>query len=77
MSRMGSVKHQDLEKVLKKLGFVKVRQKGSHSLWKHSDNRVVVISVHKSKDIKQGLLHKIITKEIGITVDDFLRILKQ
>ena len=77
MSRLGSIKYKDLDTVLKRLGFVNIRQKGSHSLWKHHDKRFVVISIHKGKNIKSGLLHKISTKEIGITVEDFLKLLKE
>jgi len=76
MSRLGSIKYLDLQKVLKLLGFVNTRKKGSHSLWKHNDGRVVVISIHKGKCIKSGLLHKMITKEMGITIEEFLKMKK-
>ncbi len=76
MGRINQLKYKDLEVVLKRIDFVNVRMKGSHSLWKHADGRVVVISIHKGKNVKVGLVHKIITKEIGITIDDFYKILK-
>jgi predicted RNA binding protein YcfA (HicA-like mRNA interferase family) len=76
VSRLGSIKYKDLETALKRLGFVSARQRGSHSLWKHDNGNIVVISIHKGKNIKSGLLHKIITKEIGITIEDFLKLIK-
>lgn len=36
-------KAKTLEKVAKKLGFEKLRQKGSHARWKHSDGRATTI----------------------------------
>jgi predicted RNA binding protein YcfA (HicA-like mRNA interferase family) len=34
-------KAKELERVAKKLGFKKVRQKGSHARWKHPDGRAI------------------------------------
>jgi hypothetical protein len=36
----------------------------------------VIIAIHKGKNIKEGLAHKIITKEIEISIDEFFRILR-
>ncbi|VEP14537.1 hypothetical protein H1P_270030 [Hyella patelloides LEGE 07179] len=36
-------------KVLEKIGFQAVRQKGSHVRMKHEDNRVVTVPIHKAK----------------------------
>jgi predicted RNA binding protein YcfA (HicA-like mRNA interferase family) len=36
-------KVKDLERVAKKLGFQKTRQKGSHARWKHPDGRATTI----------------------------------
>lgn len=76
MTILGSIKNEQISKVLRIIGFEMVRQKGSHSLWKHSDGRMVTLPVHKGKNLKIGLLHKIITKDIGITINDFLKIIK-
>lgn len=76
MGRLASINYKDIEKVLKKLNFNFLRQRGSHILFGHKDGRRVVITAHKGKEVKEGLAHKIITKEIGISVDEFFNILR-
>ena len=44
-------KASELSKAAKKLGFVKVRQKGSHARWKHEDGRATTIPVHNNAEI--------------------------
>lgn len=46
-----SVKARDLERVARKLGFRKVRQKGSHARWKHPDGRATTIPLHGDAEI--------------------------
>jgi predicted RNA binding protein YcfA (HicA-like mRNA interferase family) len=41
-------------KVVSRLGFVKVHQKGSHTVWKHDDGRITTIPVHKGKELGAG-----------------------
>ena len=45
------VKVSDLERAAKVLGFIKVRQRGSHARWKHPDGRATTIPVHPSAEI--------------------------
>jgi len=47
--------HELIQKV-KKLGFKKVRQKGSHIRFAHSDGRKTTIPYHGSKSVPHGLL---------------------
>jgi predicted RNA binding protein YcfA (HicA-like mRNA interferase family) len=65
-------KAKTLEKVAKKLGFEKVRQKGSHarSRWKHSDGRATTIPIHGNAEIG-GWLFQEILEQLGITQDQF------
>ena len=76
MGKLASITYKDIEFVLGKLSFTLLRQKGSHSLYGHSDGRRVVVAIHKGKNIKEGLAHKIITKEIELNLDEFFRILR-
>lgn len=62
-------------KVLEKIGFKPVRQRGSHVILKHADGRVTVVPVHKGEQIGRGLLSKII-KDAGLTKEEFLNILR-
>lgn len=63
-------KASEIEKVARKLGFVKVRQKGSHARRKHSDGRSTTIPIHGNAEIGSWLFHEIL-KQVGITEEEF------
>ena len=63
-------KAKELEKVARKLGFEKVRQKGSHARWKHSDGRATTIPIHGNAEIG-GWLFQEILKQLGLTEEEF------
>jgi|GEM_PF-338523 len=50
-------KAKDLEKAAAKLGFRKIRQKGSHARWKHPDRRATTILVHGNSEIGGWLFY--------------------
>lgn len=68
------MKPKEVVKVLSKLGFNPVRQKGSHLILCHSDGRMTVVPMHGNEDIGRGLLLKIM-RDGKITKDDFLELL--
>jgi len=74
MSKLPLLSSIELIKILRKLGFEEVRQRGSHKYLKHPDGRATVIPAHSGQDIGRGLLKKIIN-EIEISRDDFLKLL--
>ncbi len=57
--------------ILEKMGFVKVRQRGSHLQFRHPDGRSTTVPVHQGRDISPILLRQI-AKDIGVTIDEFL-----
>jgi predicted RNA binding protein YcfA (HicA-like mRNA interferase family) len=59
-----------LLRVLRKHGFAKVGQKGSHQKWRHSNGRQVIVAMHGNKSIPIGTLKSIIEGS-GLSVDDF------
>lgn len=59
---------------LQQLGFVEVRQRGSHKQFRHSDGRVTTVPDHKGRDIAPGLLRQILA-DIRVPAEDFLRII--
>jgi predicted RNA binding protein YcfA (HicA-like mRNA interferase family) len=63
-------------KALIKLGFKIVRQKGSHTVLKHSDGRITVVPIHPGEEIGRGLLAKII-RDTGLSKEEFLRTLEE
>ncbi len=75
MPRLKPVKAEKLIKAIEKLGFKKIRQKGSHVSFLHSDGRTLVIPTHKNKPIKVGLLNHIIKKDLKISREWFFELL--
>lgn len=76
MSKLPQVKARDLVKVAIKLRFKFRDQSGSHAVYVHSDGRRVTIAIHPSDTIGIGLLTKIIKKDLEITKDKFIKLLK-
>jgi predicted RNA binding protein YcfA (HicA-like mRNA interferase family) len=60
--------------VLAQLGFVEVRQRGSHKQLRHADGRMTTVSFHGGRDISPNLLRKII-EDIRLTPEAFLKLL--
>ncbi len=65
-----ALKPKAVIKILKKIGFVFHRQKGSHQIFV-KDDYLVIVPYHK-KDLKKGTLLNII-KGTGLSVEEFLR----
>jgi predicted RNA binding protein YcfA (HicA-like mRNA interferase family) len=75
MSKLPILTGLELVKILEKVCFKNVRQKGSHVFLKHQDNRITIIPVHKGKDIDRSLLRKIL-RDTKISPDNLKDILK-
>jgi predicted RNA binding protein YcfA (HicA-like mRNA interferase family) len=58
--------------LLRRIGFVEVRQKGSHKQFRHPDGRSTTVPFHKGRDISPILLRQV-AKDIGMTVDEMLK----
>jgi predicted RNA binding protein YcfA (HicA-like mRNA interferase family) len=58
---------------LEAIGFVEVRQRGSHKQFRHPDGRGTTVPVHQGRDLSPILLRKI-AKDIGMTAEEFVRI---
>jgi predicted RNA binding protein YcfA (HicA-like mRNA interferase family) len=61
--------------LLKKVGFVAERQRGSHVFLRHNDGRATVVPIHSGETIGPGLLSKIL-RDVEMTKDEFLKILE-
>lgn len=70
MTKLPALKPQELIKIIQKLGFVNIRQSGSHMFFKHIDGRTTVVPYHKGKDIGRGLLRAILN-DIHISPSNF------
>ncbi|WP_043739210.1 type II toxin-antitoxin system HicA family toxin [Thioalkalivibrio nitratireducens] len=71
MGNLPVLKPREVVAILLRLGFVEVRQRGSHKQFRHPDGRATTVPFHAGRDISTPLLRQII-KDIGLTPDDFL-----
>ncbi len=72
MPQIPVLKPREVVRLLKKLQFQEVRQKGSHKQYRHVDGRATTVPFHKGRDISPILLRQI-AKDIGLTVDEFIK----
>ncbi|HEY4301288.1 MAG TPA: type II toxin-antitoxin system HicA family toxin [Candidatus Didemnitutus sp.] len=71
---MGSIpvlKPGEVCRLLEGLGFVAVRQRGSHVQYRHPDGRGTTVPLHKGRDIAPPLLRQI-AKDVGLTPVELL-----
>jgi predicted RNA binding protein YcfA (HicA-like mRNA interferase family) len=71
MGHLPVLKPREVVLLLEALGFVEVRQRGSHKQFRHSDGRCTTVPFHAGRDISPILLRQI-AKDISLTVDAFL-----
>ena len=72
MSKLKLIDARQMERLLFRLGFEKVRQKGSHAFYRHADGRTTTLPHHKGRILARPLLREIL-REIEITADDYAR----
>jgi predicted RNA binding protein YcfA (HicA-like mRNA interferase family) len=70
MSKLALIDALSLEKLLYKLGFVKIRQRGSHAFYRHKDGRTTTLPFHIGKDLPRPLIREIL-REINLSVDEY------
>lgn len=74
MPRLPLLKASQLIRLLERLGFQVVRQRGSHVRLKHPDGRVVTVPVHAAQEIGPGLLLKIL-RDAELTREELVSLL--
>ena len=62
-------------KILDKLGFKEIRQRGSHRYFKHDDGRRTVVPIHSGRKVGRGLLRRIIN-EIQLSRGEFIDLIR-
>lgn len=72
MGKTPVLKARQVISMLESLGFVEVRQRGSHKQFRHSDGRCTTVPFHQGRDLSPIILRQI-TKDIGLTVEEFLK----
>ena len=71
MGAIPVLKPREVVALLERLGFVGMRQRGSHRQFRHADGRGTTVPFHPGRDISPTLLRKI-AADIGITVEELL-----
>lgn len=71
MPRIPVLKPREVIAILSALGFIEVRQRGSHKQFRHPDGRATTVPDHRGRDISPILLRQI-AKDIDLTVDQLL-----
>jgi len=71
VSSVPVLKPREVVARLERLGFVEVRQRGSHKQFRHADGRVTTVPMHAGRDISPTLLRQI-CRDIRMTVPEFV-----
>jgi predicted RNA binding protein YcfA (HicA-like mRNA interferase family) len=76
MSKLPMANFKTMDKILRRLGFNVMRQKGSHVFYRHTDGRTTTLPNHGNRDIARPLMREIL-REISISPDEFVKLLEQ
>jgi predicted RNA binding protein YcfA (HicA-like mRNA interferase family) len=71
VSKPPVLKPREVVALLGRLGFVEVRQRGSHRQYRHADGRGTTVPFHQNRDISPTLLRQV-AKDIGLSVEELL-----
>ncbi len=72
MGHLPVLKPREVVALLETLGFVEIRQRGSHKQFRHPDGRCTTVPFHVGRDLSPILLRQI-AKDIGLTVEELLK----
>ncbi|MCC6475494.1 type II toxin-antitoxin system HicA family toxin [bacterium] len=63
-----------MDRLLASLGFSKVRQRGSHLIYRHLDGRSTTVPQHGARVLGRPLLRTIL-REIEVSVEEYVQLL--
>ncbi len=72
MGNLPVLKPREVCRILESLGFLMVRQRGSHMQYRHPDGRGTTVPNHPGRDISPILLRQI-ARDIGMTAEALIR----
>lgn len=70
MPKLSPIRGRELVNILRKLGFLDIRQKGSHLRLEHPDGRKTSVPLHSGEKVGKGLLRKIL-HDVNISPEYF------
>ncbi|MFH1737401.1 MAG: type II toxin-antitoxin system HicA family toxin [bacterium] len=65
------LKPAEVIRILSRLGFTEIRQRGSHKQFRHPDGRGTTLPYHSTRDVSP-ILSRRIARDIKLTVEDLL-----
>jgi predicted RNA binding protein YcfA (HicA-like mRNA interferase family) len=65
-----------MEIALLAIGLERIRQKGSHVLYRHADGRTTTVPHHKGRDLARPLIRSIL-RDIDLSPEEFRNILSR
>jgi predicted RNA binding protein YcfA (HicA-like mRNA interferase family) len=65
------LKPREVVALLEGLGFVEVRQRGSHKQYRHQDGRSTTVPFHSGRDVSPSLRRQI-ARDIGLDVRELI-----
>ncbi len=72
MGTIPVLKPREVERLLERVGFVLIRQRGSHRQYRHPDGRQTTLPFHGNRDVSPILLRQI-ARDIGLTPEQLLQ----
>ncbi len=68
---LNAIKTEKFIRILHKMGFKEMRQRGSHKFFEHADGRTTVVPYHS--EIHEGLLTKIVKHDLKMKREEFMK----
>lgn len=76
MSKLPVTDAKIFEKILLRLGFNFVRQKGSHAFYRHPDGRYTTLPHHGKTNLGRPLIREIL-REINLSTEEYIENLNE
>jgi len=70
MTRLPLTDFKTMDKLLRRMGFERVRQKGSHVFYRHADGRTTTVPDHPGRVLARPLIREIL-KEIEVSPEQY------
>ena len=77
MAKLPKLTGKQLGKIVEKAGFIYSHTTGSHMVYNHLDGRRTVVPNHAGEEIGPGLLNKIMKKDLQMTREQFIKLIKK
>jgi len=74
--KLPRVTANEMIKIVEKMGFHFTRQSGSHKIYKNNEGKRVTIAYHTGKILHPKII-KSILNDVGISVDEFKKMIKR